>query len=260
MDCCFKSKKAKSWEENWWITNDPRCFCFCEHDGSEEVEPSSVFKQAYPEQLPVSASRHSWKYHFLKHAHKPQNLFKTQAWVNASPLPLLLLPQVLICHNQQDWGHPRHETGPTSSAGHLNRISTEANLILHDAAETRLSTKLEKERRQTSCRQHFLVISNVYRGSDKRRGDAKLFNCTQISPPICDKQNTFISPRLSKKIKQSENSRYLTSMLSSEVERLSLALRMPDGERSEDSIPDVPKHSESWLSALSGLSGWERRP
>lgn len=85
IDCCFKLKKGKSWEENWWLTNAHRCFTFSEHDGSEEVEPSSVFKQAYPEQLPVSASRHSWKYHFLKHAHKPQNLFKTQACVNSSP-------------------------------------------------------------------------------------------------------------------------------------------------------------------------------
>lgn len=160
IDCCFKLKKGKSWEENWWLTNAHRCFTFSEHDGSEEVEPSSVFKQAYPEQLPVSASRHSWKYHFLKHAHKPQNLFKTQACVNSSPLLLVLLPQVLICHNQQDRGHPRHETKATSSAGHLNWVSTETNLILHDAAETQLSTKLEEERRQTRCSQHFLAISN----------------------------------------------------------------------------------------------------
>lgn len=49
-------------------------------------------------------------------------------------------------------------------------------------------------------------------------------------------------------------------MLSSDVERLSLALRMPDGERSDDSIPDVPKSTESWVKTLSGLSGRERRP
>lgn len=49
-------------------------------------------------------------------------------------------------------------------------------------------------------------------------------------------------------------------MLSSDVERLSLALRMPDGERSEDSTPDGPKSSEPWDKALSGLSGRERRP
>lgn len=140
----------------------PAGLSFFSTDGSHLVNVMNLRRlnllpdsnKADPEQLPVSASRHSSKYHFLKNAHKPQNLFKTQAPVKSPPRPPLLhLPQVLQRHNQQDWSHLRHETGPTGSAGNFNpdktSDTTETTLILRDSAETRPSTELEKVWGQT---------------------------------------------------------------------------------------------------------------
>lgn len=143
--------------------------------------------KADPEQLPVSASRHSWKYHFLKNAHKPQNLFKTQASVKSPPRPPLLhLPQVLTRHNQQDWGHSRHETGPNGSAGHLNWVfwytqrhnwnHLNSAWLCRDPAQHRVGEGL-----RTSLL-HCVAISNVSWGSNS---ESKYNRTGEISPPIC---------------------------------------------------------------------------
>lgn len=57
-----------------------------------------------------------------------------------------------------------------------------------------------------------------------------------------------------------QRSERLTSTLSRDVERLSLALRTPAGDESVASVLDGRESSESRVNAASGLSGRERRP
>lgn len=115
--------------------------------------------KADPEQLPVSASRHSWKYRFLQNAHKPQNLFKTQASVNPPP-------HARRCSTSLRYSHVITSRTEVTSDMKLDPIvlldirtecfdktsdTTETTLILRDSAATRPSSELEKVSGQTCC-------------------------------------------------------------------------------------------------------------